>query len=107
MLSEDQVKELQAKWPRLFRVVVTDENDGAHEVFVRAVTRPEFKRYRKRIGDPNFRDEAVEELLTDCVAYPPPEDFQKLLEALPGACEGISGLAPVRKMLGLSVDTGK
>lgn len=85
MLTEDQIKELEAAHRRVAHVYARDQ----WEVVFRAPTRAEYKRFRSEINNPNTSADAQEKLARTCVVYPTREAFDALLEewpAIPEAC---------------------
>ncbi len=101
MLTAEQIAEIESKFPGVIRCVGKDPTGADWEVFVRPPSRPELKRYRKRLRDPNWAADAIEELITDAVVYPDRPGFQAMLEKQGLLCEGISAIPEVAEMLGL------
>ena len=102
MLTEEQLTEYDTKYPGCIRAMGQTPTGEPWEVIVRPPTRPELKRYRKRLRDPNWAAEAVEELITDAVVYPDRPGFQSMLDRQGLLCEGISAIPAVAEMLGLT-----
>lgn len=101
MLTEDQVKELEAKHPRLKRLY--QEIDGEEiELFVRPPTRAEYKMWRQAIHDDSKRAEATELLVRQCTVSPTRDDVAALLEKYPALCDGPGVQKWVTKVTGMA-----
>lgn len=99
MLSDDQIKELEAKHKRVARCGAVG---GEWEVVFRAPNRAEYKRFRAAINNPNTAPDAQEQLARQCVVYPSREAFDALLEEWPAIPEACS--KAFSRLMGLAVD---
>jgi hypothetical protein len=104
VISVEDLAKVEAAHPGMIRCTGPKDDAGVPEweVLVRRPTRPEFKRYRARLRDPQWAPEATEEMITDMILRPDRPGFQKLLDTWPALCEGIAALPAVAAMLGLT-----
>jgi hypothetical protein len=100
MVTEDQLKEFEAKYKRIARVQSADKNDNGSpkwEVVLRRPSRMEYNRYRTSGHDSDRKADAQDELIRQIAILPSGEGIAALIEDWPGipeACgEAIAKLA--------------
>lgn len=103
MLTEDQTKDLEAKYPGLTRLA--QEIDGEDvEFFVRRPTRAEYKMWRVAIHDDQKRPEATEILVRQCCVHPDRDAVLALLDKYPGLFDGAGVQRWVVKVTGAAAE---
>lgn len=104
-LTDAEVQAAAGRFPGMVRCLVRSEMpQGDVEVFVRPPSRAEFKRYKARQDDRQWKSMAQEELITDCVIHPNRDNFQKLLDT-PGyaaVADAIGNIPEVANLLGIN-----
>lgn len=93
-MTEELKNQIQSKHPTAKLSVVTlpaTDFDGEVEIVIKRPSRGEYKRFRSMLFDDGLKQDALETLARNCVAYPEPEGFSALLEERPGIAETIGG----------------
>lgn len=99
MLTEDQLKDLESKFPGCARVVGPGE---AFEIIVRKPTRQEYRMWRTKVANPQTLPDASEELIRQCAVHPDRAGVEALFNEFPAIAESDGAQAAIKRLTGMS-----